>query len=156
MLLPHRAVVFKEFCQAIGQLVESGSMSTLVLNETFGDVFERLQGRWVGCDWPTEFGPGRLNLQSMTADQAALLVRATGGWESSQWREAARFLAQVESDAKAARRAAAIARDHALAGQLHDALAHAQRACELERRYHAYSGWEPLEAAIRQRSVDDR
>ena len=86
----------------------------------------------------------------MTADQAALLGRATCGLESIQWREAARFLAQIEADARAARRAAELARDHAIAGQLHDALSHAQRACDLERRYHAVVGWEPLEAAIRQ------
>jgi hypothetical protein len=131
-------------------------MDTLVLNETFDGIFEQLQGRWVGCDWRTEFGPGRLNLQAMTADQTALLGRATGGWESFQWREAARFLAQVEADAKAARRAAELARDHAIAGQLQLALEHAHRACELERRYHASPGWEPLEAAIRQRMVDSR
>jgi hypothetical protein len=157
-------VGFQLFRQAIwrfvdfGELrrVESGSMDTLLLEETFGGLYERLQAHWAGCDWPTQFGSGRLNLQSITADQAALLGRATSGWESIQWREAARFLAQIESDAKAARRAAALARDHAIAGQLHHALAHAQRACELERRYHARPGWEPLEAAIRQRMVNGR
>ena len=128
-------------------------MDTLVSNETFGSLFDELAGRWVGCDWRTEFGPGRLNLQAMTAEQAALLGRATGGWESFQWREAARFLAHVEADAKAARRAAELARDHAIAGQLPLALEHAHRACELERRYHANPGWEPLEAAIQQRMV---
>ena len=131
-------------------------MDTLVSNETFEGLFERIAGHWVGCDWRTEFGPGLFNLQAITAEQAALLGRATAGWESFQWREAARYLAQVEADAKAARRAAELARDHAAVGQLRTALEHAHRACELERRYHANPGWEPLEAAIRQRMVDSR
>lgn len=124
-------------------------MDTLVFLESLTDLYDRLKGQWAGCDWPTEFGPARLNLQSMTAEQAALLGRATGGWESIRWREAGRFLAQVEADAKAARRAAELARDHAIAGRLSDALTHVERACELERRYHATSVWEQLEAAIR-------
>lgn len=132
----------------------SGIMDTVVNNETFDGLFEQLAGRWVGCDWHTEFGPGRLNLQAMTAEQAALLGRATAGGESVQWREAARFLGQVESDAKAARRAAELALEHAVAGQLRSALEHAHRACELERRYHAIPGWEKLEAAIRRQTVD--
>ena len=108
--------------------------------------FERLAGHWIGCDWQTEFGSGRINLQAMTAEQAALLGRATAGWESFQWREAARFLGQVEADAKAARRAAELARDHAIAGQFPIALGHAERACELERRYHRIpvgNHWKP-------------
>jgi hypothetical protein len=129
-------------------------MDTLASNESLSGLYERLQGCWTGCDWPTEFGAARLNLQSMTAEQAALLGRATCGLESTQWREAARFLAQIEADAKAAQRAAEVARDHAIASQLHDALSHAQRACDLERRSHALVGWEPLEMAIRQMLAD--
>jgi hypothetical protein len=134
-------------------LIEWFAMDTLVSNESLTNLYDRLKGRWVGCDWPTEFGPSRLNLQSMTADQAALLGRATCGSESIQWREAARFLAQIESDAKAARRAAELACHHAVAGRPADALAHAHRACDLERRYHSLSTWEPLEEAIRKRLV---
>lgn len=124
-------------------------MDTLFIDQSLASLFERLRDHWIGCDWPTEFGPLRLNLQSITANQAALMVRATGRRESLEWREAAAFLAQIEADAKAARRAAALARDHAAAGQFHAALAHAERACEIERRYHAQPGWGPLVTAIR-------
>jgi hypothetical protein len=124
-------------------------MDTLVSQESLRGLFDRLKGRWTGCDWPTAFGAARLNLQSMTSEHAALLSRATSGRESIQWREAARFLCQMEADVKAARRAAELARDHALAGQLRQALAHAERACQIERQYHAAPIWEALAKALR-------
>ena len=126
-------------------------MDSLLLNDVFRSLFDRLEGQWAGCDWPTEFGPGRLNLQAITSEQAAMMGRATSGSESSQWREAAVFLAHVERDAEAARDAALQAREEAAAGRLREALEHAGRACEIERRYHKLPSWEPLETELRRR-----
>lgn len=124
------------------------------LDRTFADIFEQLEGRWVGCDWATDFGERHLDLCGVTARQASLLARATSGQESAHWQEAARWLATVEADAQAAAQAAWVARQEAAAGRLANALEHARRACELERPYHPQAVWQPLIDAIQSHAVD--
>lgn len=58
---------------------------------------------WTGCDWPTEFGPLRLNLCEIRSRQARTAASATRGPESQQWLEAAQWLESVEKDAEAHR-----------------------------------------------------
>jgi hypothetical protein len=58
---------------------------------------------WTGCDWPTEFGPMKLDLNGIRSRQALTVASATRGAESEQWRLAAIWLATVESDAARAR-----------------------------------------------------
>jgi prophage DNA circulation protein len=130
------------------------TVGTSALDQTFGSVYDRLADRWVGCDWPTDFGTRHLDLRGVTARQAALLARATSGQESDQWQDAARWLTKVEADAEAARQAARAASQEALAGQYGRALEHAQRACELEQAYHRRVVWQPLVDAIRDRGGD--
>ena len=101
---------------------------TSALDRSLSAIYEQLEGRWVGCDWTTDFGPGHLDLCGVTARQAALLARATSGQESDQWQEATRWLSQVETDVETARRAAQAAWQEAAAGRLQEALDHAQRA----------------------------
>lgn len=122
--------------------------------QTFSAIYEQLEGRWVGCDWTTDFGAAHLDLCGVTARQAAMLARATSGQESAEWQKATRWLTGVEADADAARRAAAIASQEAAAGRFSTALIHAQRACELERAYHSRAVWQPLWDAVKECSAD--
>ncbi len=121
------------------------------MERTFSAIYEQLEGRWTGCDWVTDFGPGHLDLRGVTARQAALLARATSGQESSQWQEATRWLTQVENDVEAARKAAWAAWQEAEAGQWQSALDHARQACELELAYHPCAVWQPLADAIQEK-----
>ncbi|TWU62768.1 hypothetical protein [Crateriforma conspicua] len=54
---------------------------------------------WTGCDWATEFGPLKLNLQCIRSRQARTVASATRGLEAEQWLAAAKWLEKVESDA---------------------------------------------------------
>lgn len=123
-------------------------MNTIERLSSFSRLYEQIKGHWRGCDWPTKFGTSELNLTGVTARQAALLARATSGQESADWQEAAHWLTAVEADAEAARHAAERAQFDAEAGRLQDALAHAERAVELERAYHASAGWQDLKDAV--------
>jgi hypothetical protein len=107
-------------------------------------AYLRAAGRWAGCDWPTRFGSAGLNLEGLDSRQATLLARATAGAESANWHAAARWLRQVEEDARAARQEAGQAVERAEAGQLAVALAHASQACALEAAYRAPVVWRPL------------
>jgi hypothetical protein len=118
------------------------------LTDTIIEIYEKLRDQWTGCTWSTEFGAARLNLNGVTCRQAALLARATSGEESALWREAAEYLATIEADAAAARVEAGIAAQKAEAGSLPEALAHAERACDLERPYHSAPVWEALLNAL--------
>jgi hypothetical protein len=121
------------------------------LNDTITTIYEQSKEGWIGCDWVTQFGTARLNLKDVTARQAELLARATCGHESTQWRVAAEYLARIEADALAAQHACWIAMQEVNAGRLDEALAHVERACELERPYHTVLLWEPFYRAIQHR-----
>src|SRR5262245_49131093 len=92
-------------------------------------------GRWIGCDWQTSFGPRQLDLQGLTATHAVMMAQATGGVEAEAWREAARWLLQVEHHAREAEAEARAAVVWAESGDWQRAGAHARRACELEGAY---------------------
>lgn len=66
---------------------------------------DRLQAArlgWRGCDWPTSFGPRKLDLYRIRSRQATLASKATRGDESASWREAAAWLDKLERDAETA------------------------------------------------------
>jgi hypothetical protein len=135
------------------KLVGTLRIETLALDEVFLPLYEQLKGRWRGCDWPTRFGTAGLDLAGVTSRQAALLARATSGREAVDWHGAAEWLAKIEADAEAANQAAWQAQQEASAGHLSEALGHAQRACDLERLYHAEAVWDSLRDAIRHRLI---
>lgn len=87
---------------------------------------------WNGCDWPTQWGRSRLNLQGMSSSQATILARATAGTERANWRLAANWLRQVEETAREARKEAEQAVELTESGQFESALVHARRAVALE------------------------
>ena len=102
-------------------------------NDEFRHAFEQAAGTWTGCDWPTRFGITGLNLSGCTADKAKAMAAAAGDVaEAEAWRAAAEWLAQVERAAEQAEICAATALAAANAGDLEEALEHAQRACVLE------------------------
>jgi hypothetical protein len=129
-------------------------MNTFEWMTSFSRLYELTKGRWIGCDWPTRFGAAELNLSGVTARQAALLARATSGQESADWQQAAHWLTTVEADAEAARQAAEAAEQDAAAGRLREALAHAERAVQLEEPYHREACWQQLKNAILEQLAD--
>jgi CheY-like chemotaxis protein len=108
-------------------------------------IFVGTVGRWVGCDWPTRFGQLGLNLSGLKASHARLLAQATAGREAADWMAAARWLEQVEADARHAAELAETAADLALFGQLEQALGSAGAACAIEAQYRQHEPvWQPL------------
>jgi hypothetical protein len=117
-------------------------------------AFTDAQGNWRGCDWSTRFGPDGIELCGLNSRWAWLMARATSGQEAVQWKEAAVWLAELETDAASAEQEARAAMDLVHAGDLANALLRARRACELERKYRTPRIWQPLcmliEACLRQ------
>src|SRR5579859_1206579 len=91
-------------------------------------AFQQSRGKWNHCQWPTQFGAGKLNLQGLKSSQALLMARSTAGQERADWKAATCWLEQVERDAREAEKEAELAADLAKIGQLQPALEHAQRA----------------------------
>ena len=118
------------------------------LMEAVGWAYDRAQGAWTGCDWPTSFGDTGLDLNGITSHQALLMSRATAGVEAADWREAVQWLRLVESDAEAAEEAARWAVEGVGRGDLAAARRDAQSACDLEARYHPRPVWADLKEAV--------
>jgi len=60
-------------------------------------AFEDAAGTWTGCDWPTAFGPARLDLQGCTAAEATTMaVESLVSDERKAWEQAASWLTEVE------------------------------------------------------------
>jgi hypothetical protein len=112
-------------------------------------AFLQALGRWSGCHWATRFGRRQLNLQGLKSSQAALMARSTAGPEAAEWRAAAKWLEQVERDAKEAEKQAGLAATLVVLGQFGQAWEHAQRASALESQYDGSHAWQPLSDAIR-------
>lgn len=112
------------------------------------EAFRDAKGRWKGCDWSTEFGPRRINLQGLTPLQARTAANATFGEEARLWRDAAGWLARVERSAEQAESRAKTAVELALQGQLLQALTYAREACDIEREFHPEPIWQRLFDAI--------
>ncbi len=112
--------------------------------------FRQASGGWTGCDWPMQFGKLGLNLCGLKSSHAALMARATSGEESCEWRRAAKWLAQVEQDARQAEAAAQAALGFADEHPA-EALRCAEDACRLESQYHEHLVWQPLRDALARR-----
>jgi hypothetical protein len=98
-------------------------------------ALQTAQSAWIGCDWDTDFGPGRINLRGLGSRHAWLAARATRGDESKNWREAYQFLDRVEQDAQTAATLASEAVDLWCLGNHREALALLEEAIDLEARY---------------------
>ena len=118
-------------------------------------AFHLAQSKWKGCDWPTQFGEGSMDLCGMKSAQARLMARATSGKEAVEWQAAAEWLAQIEWDAEAAEREAETAVELAHTGELGAAQELARQACRLEKKYRDNTVWQGLYDTI-QDAVDCR
>jgi len=103
---------------------------------------------WQGCDWPTAFGMGGIELAGLKARQTRLLAVATSGAESQAWDAATRWLERVEQDARDARAAASSAVDQLEKQEWAAALESINAACMLESRYHEQLVWGLLRGLI--------
>jgi hypothetical protein len=96
-------------------------------------AFEQAVGTWTGCDWPTVFGPSKLNLQDWTASEAETKAVETAGLErGDDWLVAAKWLERVEQRAEKAEAEAALAVAAANADAWPEAVQHARQAWSLE------------------------
>ena len=111
-------------------------------------AFHLAQSKWKGCDWPTQFGKGCINLCGLKSAQVRLMAHATSGKEAVEWQAAAEWLAQVERDAETAEREAATAVQLACAGSLRTAQELARQACRLEKKYRDKGIWQPFYEAV--------
>lgn len=98
-------------------------------------------GRWQGCSWHTQFGSKNLDLCDMSSSQAQLMARATSGEEAEAWREASKWLRQLERDARRAENAATRATKLCEEGKFRAAARSAKRAYELESNYRTSEVW---------------
>jgi hypothetical protein len=62
-------------------------------------LIQAAQTHWQGCDWPTRFGPKKLDLAGIRSRQAKLAAKATRGEEATCWAAAVAWLTEVEGDA---------------------------------------------------------
>jgi hypothetical protein len=95
-------------------------------------TYEEATGTWTGCDWPTVFGPSRLNLEGWTAAQAEAHAVEANREERVDWEAAALWLAEVERRARDADLEAEKAIEAASAGDWRQAADHARRAWSME------------------------
>ena len=114
------------------------SMSTLTR------CYREITGKWVGCDWPTRFGPLGLNLKGLHSNQATLIARATCGREAAEWRAPPPGSDSSSRTRSNAEQSARVALAHAHRQQFREALQEVQDACELEAKYHPKLLWQPL------------
>jgi hypothetical protein len=117
-------------------------------------AYEEASGTWTGCDWPTSFGPDRLDLNGVSATGAReMATRTAGRPEAAYWAEAAGWAAEVEHRAEQAEREAALAVAAATAGAWEEAIGHARKAWGLEfytgRPLHRAPAWQALFQAVK-------
>ncbi|EMI15935.1 hypothetical protein RMSM_07144 [Rhodopirellula maiorica SM1] len=103
--------------------------------QTIQDALRQAKSTWIGCQWPTQFGSSRLNLEGLRSRQAGIAEKATRGEESRCWRGAAIWLATVEHDAALAAELAEQAVRAAAAGENGEAQRLLGEAVALEQKY---------------------
>ena len=128
--------------------MDASLITTDSLMDKVAPALAAASGKWTGCDWPTQFGPSRLDLRGVRSSQAILMATATAGSEASDWRNAVTWLKCVEQDARQAESEAQTAVHLARSGKLRDALQCADRACAIEAHYRTPHTWRPLRDAI--------
>lgn len=123
----------------------TSKMPTMDIN----DAYESARDQWLTCDWQTEFGPLKMNLNGLRSVHLERLAHATSGQESRAWRMAATWVREIEAAAAKAQELAMQARDRFFQQNLCEAIKLIEQACELERRWHSEPVWQLLEQAIR-------
>src|SRR5438309_1599773 len=117
-------------------------------------TYWRTINTWTGCDWPVRFGKLGLNLDGLKSAHATLMAGATSGEEAAEWRRAAKWLSRIEQDARQAGSCARAAVDLASQQAWPEALESAERACQIEARYHVHLVWQTLRDAVATHLID--
>jgi hypothetical protein len=95
--------------------------------------YQEAVGTWTGCDWPTAFGPSRLDLEGWSSAWAETLAMQDVCPEVKKaWWQAADWLREVERRAEQAEMEASRALVAANAGNWGEAEEHASRAWAIE------------------------
>jgi hypothetical protein len=111
----------------------SAEAAEAVTLEDIVQAYNEAAGRWTGCDWPTAFGTGRLDLNGWTSARAEARAASTTDWmEGEDWDAAVGWLTRVEQHAAKAEAEAALAVAAAKAGDWNSAATHARRTRSLE------------------------
>ncbi len=124
-------------------------MTSKMPTREISDAYESAKDQWQTCDWQTEFGPLKLNLNGLRSVHLERLAHATSGQESRAWRMAATWVREIEAAAAKSQQLAMEARDAFLQQNLCEAIKLIEQACELERRWHPEPVWQLLEQTIR-------
>jgi hypothetical protein len=95
-------------------------------------TYKEAAGTWVGCDWPTAFGPSALDLRGWTAAEAETRAVEAPAAERRDWAAAVRWLTEVERRAEEAEAEAELAVRAAAAGDWAGAAEHAWVAWAIE------------------------
>jgi hypothetical protein len=118
-------------------------------------AFQEGSGTWTGCDWPTRFGKGGLDLNGWSARQAEIMARETRGLPvGDDWQAAVEYLAQIERQAEQAENEAVAAVAAAERRDWPTAIDRARRAWLIEvgtgrLRWHGFPfSWQPLRQAV--------
>ncbi len=136
------------FAQSSSRLLPSNIILPDMLTQPVIAAFEAAQNRWITCDWSTEFGEMRLNVQGLRSSQLLRLADATSGEETREWRKAADWVRRIEDDATTAQHLAHRALE-AFQNQEHSqAISLAERAVQLESTWHETQVWRSLLDAV--------
>jgi hypothetical protein len=121
---------------AVGRQRLAGLGASAAVSPSVAEIrllYEKSTGVWTGCDWPTELGKSRLDLNGWTAERARKKETAVmGADQESDWHAAADWLAKVEQVAQHAEEQAALAVRAASAGEWREALEYAREALASE------------------------
>ncbi len=126
-----------------------------MMSTRLGALVRLAQESWVGCCWDTEFGSYRLNLRGLLSRQALVAARATRGEESQCWRQAAEWLALVESDARTAAEYASSALQSFESGELAVAIRLFDQASTLAAKYPVSVGYVACRSLCEELSCGD-
>ena len=114
----------------------------MIVSQALCDALEGIHPTWHGCDWPTRFGPRRLDLKGVKSRSAEMMSRATRGQESQDWAEATVWLKRVEADAQVAFGLIANSIEYLRQGRFCEAKMALVEAADLETKHHGQSRYD--------------
>jgi hypothetical protein len=134
---------------------DAASSTGMTPLERITRAYEEAQGKWIGCDWPTQYGRKGLDLNGWTVAEANYVAaRTVDPEERAEWTEAANWLVRLKAHSQWAEQQATLAVAAARAGRWEEALQRVRWARALEfstgrnLRRAEPSTWDPLFRAI--------
>ena len=119
-------------------------------NITPREFYASKEGTWTGCDWTTEHGASKLDLDGVTAEEAreAATSLMFSTEESADWSSAAKWLEEVEINAAVAQTQARKAVEQYEEGEYMLSLVSARCAGAIEAMYGRAPTWGRLAEVI--------